>query len=531
MSRASVRGALEVVGRAGGHLVHEHLFGDPPAEQHGDLVEHVFAVVAVAVLRRQAHGHAQGAAARDDGDLVHRVALGQQLADQGVAGLVVGRVAALFLGHDHALALGAHEDLVLGLLEVLHLDHARVAAGGHQGGLVAQVGEVGAGHAGRAARDDAGVDVLADRDLAHVHVQDLLAAADVGQLDIDLAVEAARAQQRRVQDVGPVGGRHHDHAQVGLEAVHLDQHLVQGLLALVVAAAQAGAALAADGVDFIDEDDAGRVLLGVLEHVAHAGRAHADEHFDEIGARDAEERHLGLAGDALGQQRLAGARGADQQQAARDAPAQLLEFLRVLQEIDDFLDFFLRFVATRNVGESDLVVVLVEHARLALAEAEGTALAAPLHLAHEVDPDPDQQQHRAPADQQRHQERAFFARLDVELDVVVDEVADQAAVQVGGRGADLAVIGGDGHDLRAALALLDDRVLDALAADFLEEVGIAHHTGPGGAARVELLENGKQHEGDDQPHGNFGKPLIVQTASPESWPAPQRGTLRTCCPF
>ena len=125
-------------------------------------------------------------------------------------------------------------------------------------------------------------DVLADRDLAHVDVQDLLAAADVGQLDIDLAVEAARAQQGGVQDVGPVGGRDHDHAQVGFEAVHLDQHLVQGLLALVVAAAQAGATLAADGVDFIDEDDAGRVLLGVLEHVAHAGRAHADEHFDEV---------------------------------------------------------------------------------------------------------------------------------------------------------------------------------------------------------------------------------------------------------
>jgi hypothetical protein len=88
---------------------------------------------------------------------VHRVALGQQLADDGVAGLVVGRVAALFLGHDHGLALGAHDDLVLGLLEVLHLHHARIAAGGHQGGFVAQVGQVGAGHAGRAAGDDAGL--------------------------------------------------------------------------------------------------------------------------------------------------------------------------------------------------------------------------------------------------------------------------------------------------------------------------------------------------------------------------------------
>jgi hypothetical protein len=45
-----VGGPLEVVAGAGGHLVHEHLFGDAAAEQHADLVEHVLAVVAVAVL-------------------------------------------------------------------------------------------------------------------------------------------------------------------------------------------------------------------------------------------------------------------------------------------------------------------------------------------------------------------------------------------------------------------------------------------------------------------------------------------------
>ena len=58
-----------------------------------------------------------------------------------------------------------------------------------------------------------------------------------------------------------------------LEAVHLDEQLVQRLLALVVAAAEAGAAMAADGVNLVDEDDAGRVLLALLEQVAHAADA------------------------------------------------------------------------------------------------------------------------------------------------------------------------------------------------------------------------------------------------------------------
>ena len=78
---------------------------------------------------------------------------------------------------------------------------------------------------------------------------------------------AARAQQRRVEDVGAVGRRDHDDVRVRVEAVHLDEHLVERLLALVISAAHAGAAVATDGVDLIDEDDRRRVLLGLVEQV------------------------------------------------------------------------------------------------------------------------------------------------------------------------------------------------------------------------------------------------------------------------
>ncbi len=104
-----------------------------------------------------------------------------------------------------------------------------------------------------------------------MHLEDLLAADDVGVRHHHLAVETARTQQRRIEHVGAVGRSDQDDAFVGLEAVHLDKQLVQRLLALVIAAAEAGAAMAADGVDFVDEDDAGRILLGLVEHVADTG--------------------------------------------------------------------------------------------------------------------------------------------------------------------------------------------------------------------------------------------------------------------
>ena len=51
-----------------------------------------------------------------------------------------------------------------------------------------------------------------------------------------------RPQERRIEDFGSVGRRHHDHAVLRLETIHLGQQLVEGLLAFFVRAHGAGAA-------------------------------------------------------------------------------------------------------------------------------------------------------------------------------------------------------------------------------------------------------------------------------------------------
>jgi hypothetical protein len=94
-----------------------------------------------------------------------------------------------------------------------------------------------------------------------VHLENRLAAAQVGVPDHHLAVEAARPQQRLVEDVRPVGGGDDDDALVRGEAVHLHEQLVQRLLALFVAQRLA-AARAADGIELVDEDNARAVSCG-----------------------------------------------------------------------------------------------------------------------------------------------------------------------------------------------------------------------------------------------------------------------------
>ena len=184
--------------------------------------------------------------------------------------------------------------------------------------------------------------------VAGMNLQNLLATAHVGEIHPHFAIEAPRAQQRGVEHVLAVGGRDNDHAFRRLDAVHLHQQRIQRLLALVVTAPHSGAATAAHRIDFVDENKAGRVLLALLKHVAHARSAHANEHLHEIRAADAKERHVGFARNGLGQQRLSRAGRPDHEHTLGDAPAQLLEPARIAQEFHDLAQLFLCLVDCRR---------------------------------------------------------------------------------------------------------------------------------------------------------------------------------------
>ena len=233
-----------------------------------------------------------------------------------------------------------------------------------------------------------------------MNAQDLFAAANVGTRNHHAAIKAAGAQQCRIENVRTVGRGDQDDAFVRLEAVHLDQQLVQGLLALVVSAAKTGTAMTADSVDFVDEDDAGSVLLALFEEVADAACADADEHLHEVRTRDAEERHVGFAGYRARQQGLAGSRRSNQQHAFRNAAAQLLELLRLAQELDDLLQLFLGFIHAGNVFERHLLLLHGEQARAALAERQ-CLVAAGLHLADHDEPERTQQDEGSEIEQPR----------------------------------------------------------------------------------------------------------------------------------
>ncbi len=304
--------------------------------------------------------------------------------------------AQFFVGVDHALPLfqaGRHTFHTF--VEFLHADRRFAIAGRQERRFIDQIRQIGADEARGQAGHFSDVHRRMQLDVLHVNFENILAPADIGPIDQHMAIETARPQERGVERLGPVGGGHHDHAAVGAEAVHLDQQGIQRLLAFVVSADDARAARFSQRVELVDEDDARRLGLGLLEHIAHPGRANADEHFDEVGAREPEERHARLAGDGLGQQRFARAGRSDQQYAFGNPAAESLIALRRAEKVDHFAQLVDRLVDAGHVLERDSQIFLGIH--LAAAPAESHRRSGPTELAQHDEQHAD--------DQAPHQQR------------------------------------------------------------------------------------------------------------------------------
>ena len=369
--------------------------------------------------------------ARDDGDLLHGGGVRLQCGDERVADLVVGDRPLFLVGEDGIFLLITRDDDLDALLKVGLRGKAPAVAHGAQRGLVDDVCKLCARGAGGHARDLAEVHVLGDLDLAGVHLEDLLAALEVGQLHGHAPVKAAGPRERGVERFGAVRGGEDDDAVVALEAVHLGQQLVERLLALIIAA-ELPVALFADGVDLVDEHDAGGFLLGLPEQVAHLARAHADEHLHEFRAGDGEKRHVCLARNGLGQHRLAGSRRADEQDALGHGRADLLILRRVVQIVDDLGQVLLGLVFTGDVGKLDALGGLDIDLCVRAAEPEhhgvrpaGLVRHALEHELAEGDKKHDRQQ---PCQQKRQKRRHLLDDLARELRAGVLQAVDQVGI-------------------------------------------------------------------------------------------------------
>ena len=188
------RGLFDVLLGAGGDVAENNLLSGAPAHRGGHAGVELGLRRQVAVLERQLDRDAQSLPTRDHRHFVHGIALGDRLHHQGVADLVIGDDRLLFRRDHPATLFRPSHHAKAGLLQLESADRHFLVARRQDGGLVQEIGEVGARETGRLPRHDVEVDVLGERLVRGVEAQDGAPAVEVGRVDGDPPVEAAGAE-------------------------------------------------------------------------------------------------------------------------------------------------------------------------------------------------------------------------------------------------------------------------------------------------------------------------------------------------
>ena len=261
---------------------------------------------------------------------------GQRLRDQRVAHLVVRDDLPLARIEQPVLLLQAGHDPLDGDVEVLHRDLLGAAARRDERRLVHEVREVRAGEAGRERRHLLELHAGRELHLARVDRQDLRAPARSGRSTSTCRSKRPARSSAGSRISGPVGRARAARCRPSGSKPSSSTSSWFSVCSFSswpppcpASTPRARPSASSSSMKMM----AGAFCARLLEQVAHARRAHADEHLHELRAADGEERHARLAGDRLGEQRLAGAGRADEQDALRHPRAEPAVALRVLSGI------------------------------------------------------------------------------------------------------------------------------------------------------------------------------------------------------
>ena len=387
-------GSLDIVGRAARNVTEDYLFSGTATEKYRDLALKTALVNAVLILLRLMQGITERSACGDDRDLVNRICVGKKMRYDSVTCLVVSGVLLLAFLHNSRLLLRTCDDSDISVLDIVHTDQRLSSASCEERRLVEKVCKICAGKSGSGLCNCREVNVSLKGLVSRVYLEYLLAPLDVGIVYRDLTVKSAGAEKCGVENVGTVGCRDDDNSVVRAKSVHLNEKLVERLLTLVVSAAETCASVTSDRIDLVDEYNRSGMLSCSLKEVADTGSTNADVHLDEVRARDREEGNACFSRNCLCKQSLTRTGRADEKNTVGDLRAELCEFRGIFEEVNDFFKLSLFLVCTCNVGEENLVLVVLGHLDSCLAKGVHSARSAACgtvirRLAHNYEEDYD----------------------------------------------------------------------------------------------------------------------------------------------
>jgi len=140
-----------------------------------------------------------------------------------------------------------------------------------------------------------------------------------------------------------------------IEAIHLSQELDKDALHFAISARVRIVSLCRDGVDLVDENDRGGVLLRHPENITYEAGSLTKEFLDKLRANHANDGSVGVVGDGLGKHGLARAGWAVEKDTTGRVDTNLSVELGVRQrKLDCFTDLLLLNVETTDISVGDV---------------------------------------------------------------------------------------------------------------------------------------------------------------------------------
>ncbi len=199
-----------------------------------------------------------------------------------MAGLVVRNDPPLFLAHNAVLLLFSYQHLLHRVKQVFLADTVSAHLYGIDRRLVYHIGKVGTHRSAGRQGDLIQIHGIVHQHILCMYLQDLHTPLQIRFIHNDPPVETSRAKQCLIQNFRSVGRGKNNDAALAVKSVHLRQKLVQRLFPFFISAAVLGIPAPADGINFIDEHDTGRIFLSLPEQIPYTGCAQAYIKFNKV---------------------------------------------------------------------------------------------------------------------------------------------------------------------------------------------------------------------------------------------------------
>lgn len=243
------------------------------------------------------------------------------------------------------------DNLIHSSQKIFFRRHLSSCSDGEHARLGGDTSELGTRAVRAQPRDELPPDIALDGHALGVDTEYIGSALEVGEGELDFAIDTTRAHESRVEGGRAVGGEHDFDIPPAVEAVELGDELEHSALDLVVAPRAVVEACPANGIDLVKEDDAGFFRACHFEELADHACAFADVLLDELRADDADKGGVGTVGNGAGAEGFPCPWGTVKEGALRGVNAKGDEaFGGEEGHFDDFADFLDLLFAAADVA-------------------------------------------------------------------------------------------------------------------------------------------------------------------------------------